>query len=135
MDNPAVPGISGMDNPAVPGISGMDNAADAVPTKATKSTGRRRKPTAIAMAASEQALEGEKAKGRQRKRSADTVGVSRTQHGGVKIGGRAVTWVGGAGMAREVCCSALSKIYQIGMIILRSKLNSPASIWGTRYTR
>jgi hypothetical protein len=33
----------------------------------------------------------------------DTSGVSRTSHGGVKIGGRAVTWVGGAGIAREVC--------------------------------
>jgi hypothetical protein len=103
--NPAAQRAAGTDDAAAAGSSGMGSAAG-VPTMVTKSTGRRRKPTAIAMAASEQALEGEKAKakGRQRKRSADTVGVSRTQHGGVKIGGRAVTWVGGAGMAREVCC-------------------------------
>lgn len=74
--------------------------------QATKS-GRKRVPTAAALASSEQAQETapSKAKTRQRKKMADTSGVSRTSHGGVKIGGRAVTWVGGAGIAREVSLS------------------------------
>ena len=101
---PAAAGEAGPSNAGAPGDAGSPKAA------ATKSTGRRRKPTAVAMAASEQAAEGEKAKakGRQRKRSTDASGVSRTNHGGVKIGGRAVTWVGGAGMSREVCKCSLA---------------------------
>ena len=69
------------------------------------SSGRKRVPTAAALASSEQAQEAApgKSKTRQRKKAAETSVVSRTSHGGVKIGGRAVTWVGGAGMPREVC--------------------------------
>lgn len=104
---PAAAGDAGPSNAGAAGDTGSPEAsaaAAAAALSASKSTGRRRKPTAVAMAASEQALEGEKAKakGRQRKRSTDAGGVSRTNHGGVKIGGRAVTWVGGAGMSREV---------------------------------
>lgn len=68
------------------------------------SSGRKRVPTAAALASSEQAQETApgKSKTRQRKKAAETSVVSRTSHGGVKIGGRAVTWVGGAGMPREV---------------------------------
>lgn len=68
------------------------------------SSGRKRVPTAAALASSEQAQEAApgKSKTRQRKKAAETSVVSRTSHGGVKIGGRAVTWVGGAGMPREV---------------------------------
>lgn len=67
-------------------------------------------PTAAALASSEQAQETApgKSKTRQRKKAAETSVVSRTSHGGVKIGGRAVTWVGGAGMPREVCKRSLA---------------------------
>jgi hypothetical protein len=80
-----------------------DEGHDGGDLQATKS-GRKRVPTAAALASSEQAQEiaPAKAKTRQRKKMSDTSGVSRTSHGGVKIGGRAVTWVGGAGIAREV---------------------------------
>ena len=97
--------------PSSLGDTGQDgaDAADAPQdTAAAKSTGRRRKPTAAALAAKEEALEGDRsrssARSRTRKRSSsiDAGSVSRTSHGGVKIGGRAVTWVGGAGMSREV---------------------------------
>ena len=88
-----------------------DEAHDGNDLQATKS-GRKRVPTAAALASSEQAQETApaKAKTRQRKKMADTSGVSRTSHGGVKIGGRAVTWVGGAGIAREVCVLACPKL-------------------------
>lgn len=70
----------------------------------TKTSGRKRIPTAAAVAASEQAQAdtSTKTKMKTRKKSSGDTGVSRTNHGGVKIGGRAVTWVGGAGIAREV---------------------------------
>lgn len=66
---------------------------------------RKRTPTAAAAAASEQAQveSAARQKAKTRKKTGDDGSVSRTTHGGVKIGGRAVTWVGGAGMSREVC--------------------------------
>lgn len=89
-----------------------DDGHDGGDLQATKS-GRKRVPTAAALASSEQAQETApaKAKTRQRKKMADTSGVSRTSHGGVKIGGRAVTWVGGAGIAREVCATVCQELY------------------------
>lgn len=99
----------GEDAEATP-VPGDVNAAaaatdtdDGQPPKS--SSGRKRVPTAAALASSEQAQEAApgKSKTRQRKKAAETSVVSRTSHGGVKIGGRAVTWVGGAGMPREVC--------------------------------
>lgn len=91
----------------VPGdVNAAAAATDTEEGQAPKSSsGRKRVPTAAALASSEQAQEAApgKSKTRQRKKAAETSVVSRTSHGGVKIGGRAVTWVGGAGMPREVC--------------------------------